>query len=57
MNFVPCLCTVIDHTEDVRACKEQESYHSTSSRVVLFCSLHAVMSFVIYYMQYTHGKM
>ena len=41
------VCTV---TENVTACKEQQSRHSTWSRVVLFCSLiHAVTSSVIYY--------
>ena len=30
-------------------CKEQQSRHSTSSRVVLFCSLHGVTTSVNYY--------
>ena len=34
-------------------CKEQQSHHSTSFRVVLFCSLHAVTSSVIYYSTHT----
>ena len=36
LHFPVCVCTVIDHTEDVTACKEQQSRHSTSSRVVIF---------------------
>ena len=31
----PCMCTVMI-SEDVTSCKEQQSHHSTSSRVVLF---------------------
>ena len=46
--------------EGVTASKEQQSRHSASSRVVLFCSLHAVTS-VIYITLHTHvrtyGKM
>ena len=40
-------------TEDVTACKEQQSHHSTSSHVVRFCSLQAVTSSVIYYSTHT----
>ena len=40
-------------TEDVAACKEQQLRHSTLSRVVLFCSSHAVTSSVIYYSTHT----
>ena len=34
-------------------CIKQQLRHSTSSRVVLFCSLHAVTSSVIYYSTHT----
>ena len=47
------VCTVIDHRRRHSVCKEQQSRHSTSSRVVLFCSLHPVTSSVIYYSTHT----
>ena len=40
-------------TQDATACKAQQSRHSTSSRVVLFCFSHAVTSSVIYYSTHT----
>ena len=47
-----CVFTVIDHS-DVTACKEQQSRHSISSRVLRFCSLQVVTSSVIYYSTHT----
>ena len=48
------MCVLYYITEDVTACEEQQSRHSTSSGVVRFCSLHAVTTSVIYYS--THAR-
>ena len=40
----------------VTACKELQSRHSTSSRFILFRSLHAATSSVIYYSTHTRKK-
>ena len=52
-NIFLCVCTVIFHRRVITACKEQQSHHSTSSCVILFCSLHAVTLSVIYYSTHT----
>ena len=44
----------IQITEDVTACKEQQSRHSTLFRVVLFCSLRC--DIICNLLQYTQGK-
>ena len=41
-------------TEDVTACIKNSDVTRLSSRVVRFCSLHAVSSSVIYYSTHTH---
>ena len=41
LHFSVCVYCNRSQKTSQRACKEQQSHHSTSSRVVLFCSLHA----------------
>ena len=57
-NIFPCVCTSNRSQKTlITVCKEQQSSHSTSSCVILFCSLHAVTSSVIYYSTHTNRKM